>query len=97
MEDASTSALIVKFKKLADVGQNYDYQISCANEQGKKCSGVCDIDTLSCQMKGLTSARQHKIALVACFKPPGSSGQPVCGSQSPPVMAWTLPLSTSGP
>ncbi len=97
MEDASTSALIVKFKKLADVGQNYDYQISCANEEGEKCSGVCDVDTLLCQMKGLTSARQHKIALVACFKPTGNNGQPICGSQSPSVIAWTLPLSKSGP
>ncbi len=81
---------------MADVGQNYVYKITCVNEEGQTCLGVCDAVTLMCEIKGLTAARQHEISLVACFTPKGMSGQPICGSPSPPVMAWTLPMSKFG-
>ncbi len=96
-EDVSASTLIVKYKKLADVGQNYNYQITCVNEEGKTCLGKCDADSLMCEMKGLTAARKHEISLVACFTPTGISGLPVCGSPSPSMIACTLPMSKFRP
>ncbi len=75
---------------------SYEYDLQCMADNGVECFGLCDVDSQLCELTGLSSARQHRIAMYVCYKPTGNDSVPICGKSSEATVDWTLPMGKSG-
>ncbi len=78
-----------------EVEVSYEYYLQCTAENGEECFGFCDVDSQICELSGLAPARQHQIAIYACYNPTGSDTVSLCGKSSATMVDWTLPMRMS--
>ncbi len=93
VKESLDTSMVIGFTKLPPENSHaYSYVVTATSSAGKAHESNCNVETLTCELTGLTAARAYEVTVSACFFI--LPNEAVCSLQSQSQTTWTRPKGT---